>query len=115
MVKYINILILSSWFVLSNIYGQETNDLTLKDHKGIIQLNVCSRGCYQYYIHTNSDDFYPDSLPVNFRQNNLSIKFTGTLQQDSTLLRKPAPNDKPEPLKKIRNIKISAIIKQENN
>ncbi len=113
MVNYIYLLILGSWFITST--SQQTCETALKDHKGTVYLNICSRGCYQYYIHTASGDFFPDSLPEDLKKDMLDVLFSGILQPDSTLLLKPDPTDQPEPLRKIRNIKISGILVTENN
>lgn len=60
------------------------SDSTLTNREGILRIVVCSRGCYQYVLSTP--------------------ELSGILQDDSTVISVPAPNDAPVPRFKARNI-----------
>ena len=84
------------------------DERTLIDQVGKIKNFVCSRGCYQYLIElieNNDTSYYFDKyLDSDYQIDNLSISFNGVLQNDSTMINKPAPNDIPIPDFKVRNI-----------
>lgn len=116
MIKYYIIIFCLFFSCFENIRGQKLKDTIASDtieEQGIIKLNICSRGCYQYYIEYQSEQekkyVYPDSLPGHLKKDNVSINFTGLEMNDSTELLKPGINDKPVLLKKIRNMHILKI------
>ena len=64
-----------------------------------VKVFICSRGCYQYLIELKFEDefkyFFPDSLPKEFKQDNLEVIITGTISSDKKQVYKPSPNDLP--------------------
>lgn len=77
--------------------------------EGKIKVFVCSRGCYQYLLEHNGNLYFPNELPDELKVDGKAVIFSGELQSDSTMVKKPAPNDVPVDDFKARNIKVSKI------
>lgn len=82
---------------------------TFDNASGKIKVFVCSRGCYQYLLEHGGVYYFPDHLPTELQEEDKPVIFSGTLQNDSTMVKKPAPNDAPVDDFKARNIKIASI------
>lgn len=78
---------------------ERSADTVFKNQKGIIHIYVCSRGCYQYVLETDVNGkmlkLSPDVLNESFKQDNLSVIFSGKLTQEMVDIKKPSPNDVP--------------------
>ncbi len=82
---------------------------TFENAEGKIKVFVCTRGCYQYLLEHNGNLYFPNQLPDELKVNGKAVIFSGELQNDSTMVKKPAPNDVPVDDFKARNIKILSI------
>lgn len=85
----------------------------LVNQPGFMKRFVNSRGLYQWLVASVSDEdtsFYFDPyLELNYRVDDLQVRFTGVLEFDSTMIYKPAPNDAFLPDFKTRNMRIFSI------
>jgi len=116
MTKYIVVIVFLIFNYSEILQAQDKNNNSaekLIEIPGSVKINICSRGCYQYYIAYQSEScvkyLYPDSIPQNLKKDNLKIQFSGTITNDSTELLKPDLTDKPVKFKKIGNIHITDI------
>ncbi len=89
--------------------SQKSGLTTFENAEGKIKVFVCTRGCYQYLLEHNGVHYFPDQLPDELKVDGKAVIFTGELQSDSTMVKKPAPNDVPVDDFKARNIKILSI------
>jgi hypothetical protein len=80
-----------------------------EDAPGNIKVFICSRGCYQYLLEHDGTYYFPDELPASLKVDGKEVIFSGDLQSDSTMVKKPAPNDAPVDDFKARNIKIISV------
>jgi hypothetical protein len=96
-------------FSLAATCSQKSGLTTFENAEGKIKVFVCTRGCYQYLLEHNGVYYFPDQLPDELKVDGKAVIFTGELQSDSTMVKKPAPNDVPVDDFKARNIKILSI------
>ena len=66
---------------------------------GQIVRNVCSRGCYQYFIEINHNGsvflLSPNAIDKYFEKDGLKIRFTGQLSGAKMRISTPGANDIP--------------------
>ncbi len=87
----------------------EPPQTVLEDEIGEIEVFVCTRGCYQYLLEHQGTYYFPLHLPEEFHVAEKQVIFSGILQSDSTMVKKPAPNDAQMDDFKARNIAITSI------
>jgi hypothetical protein len=79
------------------------------NQKGVIHIYVCSRGCYQYVLETESNGkilkLSPNILSEAFKKDDLKVIFSGKLTDEMIDINKPSPNDVP-----ILDFKASRIL-----
>ena len=97
-------------FEIDSLETVNFNERTLINKAGKIKNFFCSRGCSQYLIElieNNETIYYFDKkMDSEYKKDGLSIRFNGVLQYDSTIIKKPSPNDIPVPDFKVRNIRM---------
>ena len=103
------IYLLLAFLSLATTCQQTAGLTTFENAEGKIKVFVCTRGCYQYLLEHNGNFYFPDQLPDELKVDGKAVIFTGELQSDSTMVKKPAPNDVPVDDFKARNIKILSI------
>lgn len=100
-------------------------DTVLTNTEGTLGIVVCSRGCYQYVLSTTTINkpIFPVNLDKTVQQaayeyyirnqgkmaSGFPVVFSGILQEDSTTISTPAPNDVPIPQFKARNIELTLM------
>ena len=92
--------------------GMPAKATQFDNQTGAIEVVVCGRGCRQYLLTANGVAYSPKNLPIDFQVDQASVKFSGELQADSTLLNTFGPADQLIPYKKVRNLNITHIVKQ---
>ena len=88
---------------------QPSTPATFENAGGKIKVFVCSRGCYQYLLEHNGTYYFPDQLPEELKEDGKAVIFSGELQNESTMVKKPSPNDAPVDDFLAKNIKLSGI------
>jgi Fe-S cluster assembly iron-binding protein IscA len=72
---------------------------SFKNQKAVIHIYVCSRGCYQYVLETESNGkvlkMAPDKLDDAFKKDNTAVIFTGKLTNETVDIKKTSPTDVP--------------------
>ncbi|WP_019990873.1 hypothetical protein [Rudanella lutea] len=110
--------------------SDELSALRLVDQPGFLEVAVCSRGCYQYFLSVSrpntAERWFPVNLDKELQQaaldyaianqvttdNRLPVVFTGTLLTDSTTIKTAGADDVPVPAFKARNIELTGIRKR---
>lgn len=104
---------LRTYMISANIESAKPatfSERTLINQQGTIKNFLCSRGCNQYLIECIQNEkkvyYFDQNLNTDFQTDGLLIQFNGVLQNDSTTINKPAPNDVPTPDFEARNISV---------
>lgn len=66
-----------------------------KENYGKIVMEVATRGSYQYLIQIGEESFYPENLPVDYRESDLRVKIKYREKGYHKTIFMPAPNDVP--------------------
>ncbi len=82
------------------------------NQNGQIVVEVCGRGCAQYLLKTGGVLYAPKNLPAEYQVDQASVKFSGELLADSTVINTFGPDDRLIPKFKARNLNITQIVKQ---
>lgn len=83
-----------------------------ENQSGQIQVFVCGRGCAQHILQVDGVRYMPVGLPEEFKVDQVSVRFSGELQADSTVINTFGPDDRLIPDFKVRNLSIKQIVKQ---
>jgi len=102
-------LFLLTFITLASTCHQTAGLATFENAEGKIKVFVCTRGCYQYLLEHKGVFYFPDQLPDELKVDGQAVFFSGELQSESTMVKKPAPNDVPVDDFRAKNIKILSI------